>query len=187
MQLDCQLCCVFKGVFFPYCYSIMPANCSCHPAEVPYKNDVAGHRPPSSPLATPPSWGDVTPAATALASIWARIHVQVCVPVTCQKSCISQRKTLVGRPSKSKDKHSRAQQSSSQILKWRCSPGTTHTTGEKTHPSKKKKKKKDKFVSSFHVLKSHPNTSSLLFAVHRWDFHTLHSVHGYFKAIIFTL
>lgn len=70
----------------------MPANCSCHPAEVPYKNDRAGHWPPSSPLATPPSWGDVTPAATALASIWAQIHVQVCVPVTCQKSCISQKK-----------------------------------------------------------------------------------------------
>lgn len=70
----------------------MPANCSCHPVEVPYKNDRAGHRPPSSPLATPPSWGDVTPAATALASIWAQIYVQVCVPVTCQKSCISQKK-----------------------------------------------------------------------------------------------
>lgn len=70
----------------------MPANCICHPAEVPYKNDRAGHRPLSSPLAAPPSWGDVTPAATALASIWARIRVQVCVPVTCQKSCIFPKK-----------------------------------------------------------------------------------------------
>lgn len=87
----------------------MPANYSCHPVEVLYMNDRAGHRSPSSPLATPPSWGDVTPAANVLASIWARIHVQVCVPVTCQKSCISQRKMLVDRLSKSKDKHSRAQ------------------------------------------------------------------------------
>lgn len=87
----------FKGVFSLLC-SFMPADCSCHPAEVPCETDSAGHRPPSSPLASPASWGDVTPAATALASIWAQIHVQVCVPVTCQQS----------RASQSKDAHRQA-------------------------------------------------------------------------------
>lgn len=35
----------------------MPADCSCHGAEVPYKNVRAGHQPPSPPLAPQPSWG----------------------------------------------------------------------------------------------------------------------------------
>lgn len=135
----------------------MPANCSCHPAEVPYKKHRAGHWLPSSPLATQPSWGDATPAASMLASIWAWIHVQVCVPVTCQKSCISQRKSLTGRLSKSKDKHSRAQWSSSQILIRRCRPGTVHMTGEKIHSSKKKKKKVC-VLFTFYVFESHHST-----------------------------
>lgn len=137
---------MFKGVFFSLLLLLMPEHCTpthcCHPAEVPYKNDRAGHRPPSSPLATPASWGDATPAAATQASIWARIHVQVCVPVTCQESCASQRKPLVGRLSKSKGKHRRARRSSAQILKWRCSPGAARVTGKKTHPSTKKEKKR---------------------------------------------
>lgn len=145
----------------------MPANCSCHPVEVPYKNDRAGHRPPSSPLATPPSWGDVTPAATALASIWAQIYVQVCVPVTCQKSCISQKKD--------------ARRQAFQIQR------QTQTSAAELNPKSwnkgavlalciwetRQKKKQTSFVSYSPCFeKSHPNTSSLLFAVHRGDFHT---------------
>ncbi|TNN69948.1 hypothetical protein EYF80_019821 [Liparis tanakae] len=52
-------------------------NKAASPAEGPYANAGAGHRPPSSPSGdSGRPEGHVTPAAAALASIWAQIQVQ---------------------------------------------------------------------------------------------------------------
>lgn len=90
-------------LFSPYCCSIMSANCS-----ISYKNLRAGHRLPSSALATPPSLGNSTLSAAVLPPIWAWMHVQVCVPVYCQKNSTSQRERRSCRQAVHIQSHTRA-------------------------------------------------------------------------------
>lgn len=94
------------------------------------------------------------------APIWAPIHGQVCVPITCQKSCISQWKALIGRRSKSRDKHKASgaeliPNPDIKVQSWHCAHGRRGPPHTHTHTITTTSKKKGKIIVTFHALKSH--------------------------------